>query len=343
MCNALLCPVLCWPFLLCSGVPAAVPPGGEGPEKAGAKAGAPKQKARTDRDLQWLNLEQGIAKLRKESLPALILFRASGAGEKEGDAPEAQPFFAEHLADSGIRGQLKYFVCIRIEAADLEKPYPPLPDESSKFDVKKKDGGGKGDPRKKEAEKEKEKEAAPKDGARDPGAPKAKEISARSKLGLLDGKSSALILSFREEIVLRYDVTAPARTKVRSELERVRKVNQVFVAEARRVEKLLKDSLYAFNLGKTRDAVQMVLPIEKTEAQTRMDDVLKRRVSHVIGQYRAEAEKALKAGGDLEKQRKYDAAAMAYKGVVNDYPFPDVVRRANTRIQEILTQLKTGR
>ena len=106
------------------------------------------------------------------------------------------------------------------------------------------------------------------------------------KLVLHAQKSTLLVLSFREKLVSRYRDELPKRSTLRKELTRIAKVNKVFAKEDRRVGAILEKSLYAFEAGKRKAAVGLVLPFTKRNSRLRMDDTLKRRVDGVIGHYR---------------------------------------------------------
>jgi len=291
--------------------------------KPAGKADSPKGRAEKKKPgaaLPWVTLEKGLAAVREKYSAAVIAYDARRqplTGAKD-DGAEEPGFLDAHLSDVSLRDALKKFVLIRVDPGDLEKPYPPVVRDSGKKAAKKPAGKAEADPG--------EKATASKD-------------SVAGRLEIKADVPSLLILSFREEIVRRYDGELPLPSKLRRELSSVWKVNEVHAREAKRVEPQIETSRYAYRLGKIREAVQKVLPFEEKDSRRLMDAVLDKQVDSVLGEYRTRAKEALAEADGLDADSKYEAAIKAFDKTAQDFPFSDVIRTANRRKSEILRKL----
>lgn len=322
--------------LLAMGGPGA-PPGARAAEDGSPQAETPRPAPKKKRgDLEWLSLGPGLVRMREKYLPALVLYDPAveppkDAAKAAGEDAAPRVFLAEHLTDTATRETLRRFVLVRLEEADLEKPYrPPGGDEQSKDGGKKKAGENDG---------EAKGPAGAIEAPPGPTAPAGESVAAR--LMLTSGRPSLVALSFREEVVRRFDGELPAKTKLRKDLSFVAKVNDIQAGEARRVEPEIEASRYAFKLGKTRDAVLKVLPFGEKDSRQRMDTVLAKRVDDLIEEYRGKAKEALAEGDRLDKERKHDDAIKAFDKAQKEFPFPEVIRQASRRKSEILRKMVT--
>jgi hypothetical protein len=304
------------------------PPSGEEPA-SGAEPAAPKDKAESPKvrsekkkpgaDLPWVTLEKGLVAVREKYSAAVIVHdaRRAALGAEEAGAEEEPGFLDGHLTDVSLRDALKKFILIRIEPGDLEKPYPPISRDPAK--KAKKPGG---------------KEEAP-----DAGEKASPPGSTARKLELEPDVPCLLLLSFREEVVRRYDRELPVPSRLKRDLANVWKVNEVHAREAKRVEPQIETSRYAYRLGKVREAVQKMLPFEEKDSRRLMDAVLDKQVKSLLDEYRARAKEALAEADDLDADSKYEAAIKAFDKAAQDFPFTDVIRTANKRKSEILRKL----
>ena len=133
----------------------------------------------------------------------------------------------------------------------------------------------------------------------------------------------------------------PSRSKLRRELSFVTKVNDIQAREARRVEPEIEASRYAFQLGKTRDAVLKVLPFEEKGSRLRMDKVLTERLDRLLEEYKRKAREAMAEGDRLDRDRKHEEAIKTFDRAQREFPFPEVIRQANRRKSEILRKMVT--
>jgi len=319
----------------------------------------------------WLGLDDGLRRLRKEYLPAIVVYElpapaAPPTVEKAGPDPapaakegarprptakakESPASLVEYLGDRSLSKVLRQFVCIRIQADDLERPYPPLPPRkgAEKDGVAPAGGDEKG---KEEAEGggvPPEKEGAPgggapaeKGGEAEPAAPAAEGAGAR--LGLVRDKPSIVVISFREEVVLRYEDEIPTRTRMAKDLARVVAVNKLYADQARKVELAMERSRYAARLGNQREAVLCVRDLEAQPEQLKMDPLVKEELVRLIAGYRAAARKEMAAADKLETSRKYTEAIGAYDKVMEKFPFQDILQQSSKRKGEILRKMTYG-
>lgn len=305
--------------------------------------------------LSWYSLQEGVSRVRKQYLPALVLYRSSGSlplveAPPAGDNGEREEkggagFFADIFAESSLKKIFKQFVLIRIERADLERRYP-LPQKTP--------------PPGNAGEKGAEKDGAQGGAGAPAGAPTAAPTVAEV-LDLQGNRSSVVFLDFRERVVKRYDddvdagadaaeapgggkpkAPLPKLSQLKAEIDRLWKVNKVFATKAREVEPLLEKSLYSFRAGEVRAAVLLVVPMEEKAAQARMDPVLLDRLKKVIAEYRAKAEEAMRKADQLDKDKKHLEAIDAFDKVMKDFPFKDILQRAAKRKGEILRKVTFG-
>ena len=96
---------------------------GVAPGKAGGKKGAAKK-----RRSSWVPVDEGLGRVRKKYLPAIILFEESQSplGEGGGGNPvsPSASFLRSHLSKGRLRSVLKKFVLIRVSREDLKRVYP---------------------------------------------------------------------------------------------------------------------------------------------------------------------------------------------------------------------------
>ena len=314
--------------------------------KAKAKASAPAY--------EWLGLEAGLEQVRRKYLPALVLFDAHAGDAARGGRPEAdaaagggaakaepQAFFEDVLADYGAKETLKRFVLIRLTPEDLHRPYPaaskdePLDagPKAKKAGAKAAKGAGEEDPGDKDAAGAHG--AAPAEGEPVP--------TVATRLGLAGELSAVVALSYWEEAVLTYkEGSLPTKTRIKSELSRIWKVNQIYATSARRIEPLLEKSRYAAKVGNQREAVLQVRDLEDAKVQKTLDPVLQRKVNKLIIDYRTKAQKSISEGNDLDAQKKYEQAIKRFDEIIVSFPFQDIIQQANKRKSECLRKLTIG-
>jgi len=361
-----------------SGTPGDSPRDRSGPTQdvAGKAAAAKGKTSAGSKGIPWVSLDKGLAQVRVKYIPAVVVYEApekpapleadesapqgeaAERGEKRKDSEKpgkstTSESLGEVLSDVSLKRALRDFVCIRLEPGDLPGPYPPEPEQDSRR------GDRRGQKTPTEAGKEPKKageprtpgEGTPAGGGKAPGegaAPVpepgkgAEPSTVAGRLRLAPDKSSLLVLSFREEVLLRYDGETPKRSRLSKELARVAGFNRQLAAQARRAEQAIQQSRYAAGVGEKRKAVQFILPFETKEAQSRLDAVAKDQVNKLIEEYRLEAKKAMDAADKLESNRKYTEAIQAYDAVQANYPFPDILQRANVRKGEILRKMTYG-
>ena len=304
----------------------------------------------------WLDLHQGLEKLRDTRKPALIWYAGEPSvkkpseknpsekkpsGKKDGEghpgAAGDQPkgFFTEFLEHPDFRRKVERFVLIRLRGADLLKPYPrrklpQIPRKPARFRVGK-PGAGK-------ANRPLEKKTKP--------PPVVREV-----LRVIEGQPVLLVLDFRETIVRRYDGDdrPPARSALRKEFNRVVRNNAYHVKVARKVEKILADSEEQFRRGKVRKAVILVRGLESPTEKATFDRVLLAQVEKVIKDYRGRAEKGLKKATELvdaakkspgRKGKNFLDALAILSRVARDYPFKDVIAQTREQRGVILSFLR---
>lgn len=276
-----------------------------------------------DGDGDWVTLKAGLEKVRREYDPALIVYVAPSDAGPEVESPAEPAPIEELLEVNRIKRVLRYFVRIRLKSDDLAEPYPvPEPEVAA--------AGKKGD-------------RQAKDGAKP--APRAREEAPATgtRLGLVKGKSALVILSFREEVVLRHEEgRLPTALRFSKELTRIVKVNELYAVAARRAEKAINDSRYARSVGKQREAVLIIRPYEDEKLQKGLDPVALKAVEKLIGEYKSEAREAMKAADRLEAQRKFTEAIVAYDDVSKAYPFADIRKRASIRKGDIYRKMTLG-
>ncbi len=271
----------------------------------------------------WLDLGSGLKKSRKSRQPILLLYTATSrdtpsrepatvATDKVADVAET---FESYLRNNGFKRSLRDYVLISLGPADLDEPFPPRVDRTP------------ADTRAGRRTRLPIREAVP------------PEPIGR-KLVLHAGKSTLLVLSFREQLVGRYLDELPKRSTLGKELTRIAKVNKVFAKEDRRVGAILEKSLYAFEAGKRKAAVRLVLPFTKPNSRLRMDDTLKLRVDGVIQQYRKVAATEMKKGDLLDDKRRYKEALDVFENVLQDFSFPKIRKQAAIRKGEIWRKIQ---
>ena len=270
-----------------------------------------------------MTLTAGLARVRKEYRPAVVLFDAV-APDEIGIEPWSP---SKSFATTALSRSLKPYVVIRVSLAELSRAYPlpPLPGGDA--------GGQAGS-------------AVPK-------------LTVGEVLGLREGKPAAIILDLRERIVRFYD-RAPAAARrgesakeknrrlprtslLKKHLRQIAKVNFLFAKEARRVEPLLEKAQYSYAAGDSRAAVIIVRGLEPPKAQTRMDPVLKDKLAVFLVELREAAEAALGRAEALERQRKHFKAIDTFDKAAFDFPFKDVAVRASRRSGAILRKLSFGK
>lgn len=289
-------------------------------EPAGPKAEPPKASKPRSGGLGWMGFEEGIREVRKNYAPAAVIYRGTERGA------EASPDFDAVLRDPSVSRVLKAFVRIQLSAEDLEKAYPegaadaPVPKKAPKVPP----AGG------------------VEEGEKAPAAPTPRAASVGGRLAIFPEKPSLAILSFREEVVQRYEDKLPSRQKLAKDLARIAEKDRAAAAEARRAEKAVEDSKYAAGLGKQREAVLIILPFDGKDAQARLDPVARARVVALTTEYRELAAKRMKDADDLESKRKFFEALLAYDQVMANFPFKDIHLRCVQRRLEIERKMKHG-
>jgi hypothetical protein len=162
-------------------------------------------------------------------------------------------------------------------------------------------------------------------------------------LELVEGRSALVVLSFREEVVLRHEEgRLPTALRLSKELTRIVKVNKLYAVAARRAEKAINDSRYARSVGKQREAVLIIRPFEDKKLQNGLDPVALEAVKKLIDEYKSQAREAMKAADKLEAQRKFTEAIVAYDDVAKSYPFADIMKQASLRKGEIYRKMTYG-
>lgn len=161
-------------------------------------------------------------------------------------------------------------------------------------------------------------------------------------LGLLSGAPALLLLDFRGRVRKRVDGSLPSGARLRRMIASFVVRNEALARYARRTEKVLEQSRYAYRLGKKRTAIQKVLPLENPRERKKMDPVLLQRVTDVIKTYRDDVRKLLRKGNDLDDRKQYARALIALEKIAKDYPFPDVIRETNRKRGDILRKAQLG-
>lgn len=315
----------------------------------GAGAAKAPSRPRAAPSLEWLTLEKGLPLLRERKSPGIILLdlRAPEASAP-GEGKEAAPYFLEEaLTDASVKETVRRFVLIRITKDDLERPYPEAPEGAASAaggDARKKPAVRQGTSRTESSQRvgpNQDQDGAPAAPAPPDGATPARTTGDR--LGLAGTQSALVVLSYYEEAVLTYkEGNPPAKSRLKTELLNVWKINKVFADEARKVEPEIEKSKYAAKLKNYRDAVLRIRDYAEAKAQTRMDPKLKKRLGELIAAYRADAQKAIEAGDKLDTAKKYEQAIKAYDKAMTDYPFPDVIQQANVKKNQCLRKLTVG-
>lgn len=276
---------------------------GFAPGKAGGKKGAAKK-----RRSSWVPVDEGLGRVRKKYLPAIILFEESQSplGEGGGGNPvsPSASFLRSHLSKGRLRSVLKKFVLIRVSREDLKRVYPVASKEP-------------------------------------PGALRPL-TTIGEELGIQGDHPEIVVLNYWEDDVLRYVGKLPRLAVLKKKLKLVWKVNKVYAHRGRRVAAELEKSRYAFKLKNRREAVLKVRLFESEKEQELMDPVLKKRVNVAIREYRDLAETAIRKAGKLENKKKFLAALEIYDDVMKDFPFQDIVVFCSKKKNEIHRKLTLG-
>ena len=308
------CPIAFVTLLLSCGVTFAGPP---------EIVKGQKQRQKAKLAAPWLDLGSGLKKSRKSRQPILLLYTATSrdttsrepatvATDKVADVAEK---FESYLRNNGFKRSLRDYVLVGLDPAELDEPFPPRVEPT----------------------------AAVKKAGRRKRVPTREAVSPEpigKKFVLHAEKSTLLVLSFREQVVSRYLDELPKRSGLRKNLTRIAKVNKVFAKEDRRVGAILEKSLYAFEAGKRKAAVGLVLPFTKRNSRLRMDDPLKLRVDGVIGQFRKVAATEMKKGNLLDEKKKYKEALDVFEAVLQDFAFPSIRKQAAIRKGEIWRKIQ---
>lgn len=306
-----------------------------------------KEAAKVETSGPWLDLKDGLEASRKEQLPIVLVYAPSAPDRPNGGSASADSArdstgrekeslaetFEGFLSNSFFKKTLRGFALIRVEPDELDAPYPHPPAAERTDEDRERTPRGKGQDGGRSV-----KDRGRRGVKRPPralGRSPTPVESVRRKLALKPEVPSLLVLSFREEVVARHEGHLPKRSVLRKELSRIAKVNEVFAKEDRRVGAILEKSLYAFQSGKRKAAVQLVLPLQKPRWRRRMDDVLKERVDAVIESYRKVAETEMTKGDLLDGKRQYKEALDVFEVVLQEFPFPDIRKRAAVRKGEI--------
>jgi len=250
--------------------------------------------------LAWVTPEDGFARVRKKSLPAIILFEEPqpplGRGGDENSGSESTSFLSSHFSKARLRGVLKKFVLIRVSGEDLKREYPAASKQP-------------------------------------PGLARA---TIGEELGIEGDKPEVVVLNYWEDDVLRYAGKLPRLSRFKKELTRIRRVNKIYAHRARKVTAALEKSRYAFKLKNRREAVLKIRSFESEKEQNRMDPVLRKRVNDAIQEYRRLADNGIKKAGKLEKKKKFLEAIEAYDDVMKHFPFQDLIVLCSKKKSELL-------
>jgi len=311
-------------------------------------------------DGAWSSLPEGLDVVRARRRPALVWYT--------GRATEAELAAARDLLeDRSLRRTAAPYVRIRIDADALEAPYlsarekEALEEEAKKEEPDRAGGDAPGRRPRGEpapdgpqppgpaggAEPELPGADAP-GGAEAPGGPRPTP-AVREALRLVEGSQSLVVLDFRERVVRRYELASPPEpAALRKELTVIARENAMHVRMAARVEPVVDASEAAFARKKVREAVEKVLPLEDRDLLAKLDPVLRSRVEKLVADYRRRAEDALREAEKLideakkepAKQAKlFTKAVAALDAVVKEYPFPDVLAKAQKDKTQVLRYL----
>jgi hypothetical protein len=288
-------------FSVCaSGLPAA---GKIEPREGAAGKKAGEKKRRDD----WVLPKAGFERLRKKSLPAIVLFDLPQppSGESEKNDPASESFLDSHFSKAGLRRVLRKFVLIRVSREDLEKKYPAA--------------------------------------VKHPPGLAGAAVTLGQRLGIVGDQGEVVVLSYWEDDVLRYGKKLPKFSVLKKELKHIWRVNQIYAHRARKVNAVLERSRYAFKLKHQREAVLAIRMLEPKKEQKLMDPVLKKRVNDAIREYRGLADTAITDAGKLEKKKKLAEALEAYDDIATNFPFQDTIVFTSKKKSELLRKLTLGR
>ncbi len=274
--------------------------------------------------IRHVTIQAAIAGAREKYAPFLIVF--DGGAEyrpREGDVPTS---WNECTTSASFRRALEKITVCRVRSEDLRKPYPAPPRPAGERppgvlpDADAGEAGKGGEPAKPDAA--------------------AKTVAAQ--LGLVDGVPAVVFVDYRERVIRRLVDSLPRRTKLRGMILSFAVKNATLARYARRAEKILERSRYAYELGKRRTAVQQVIPFERPAEQKKMDPVLLARANELISRYRKDAQRIVDRGNALDRQKDYVRALQVFEEVSRDYPFPDIIRVASQKRGEILRKAQLG-
>ena len=280
--------------------------------------------------ITYVSLVEAVASARKDYRPLVVYFDG-GAGYER--VPKDVPTRWEGATSGARFRRLARSVAIcRLSGDDLRAGYPPEPTEKKADKPKKKPpDAGKRDPAKRRPLNKR---------AAEPKKKPAK--SAGERLGLVAGVPAVLLIDFRERVVRRFVTEFPRKTAFQRSLRGFVKRNAVLAKYALQAEEVLERANYSYELGKRRIAVQQVLPLEDPQEKKKMDPVLKDKVEKVLTRYRGDAEKLVKKGFTLDKQKKYADALKVLEDVAREFPFPDVLKKVHQKRGEILRKAQLG-
>ena len=271
----------------------------------------------------YLSLADALETVREDYRPVLIYYDG-------GKAPHARESsirlsWEKYFDGANFRRHLRRIPVVRLSDRDLLARYPgglPIFDRLARRMARARDDRS---------------AAESSEGGR---ARESDEIG--EVLGLSSGYPSLVLLDFRERIVRRYAESLPTKLAFKKRLTRFLATNREFAKRARLVEKALEQSRYARNLKKWRVAVQAILPYLDGKVRRTIDPVAQHELTKLEREYREVVRDVLSQVDVLEQRRRYNEAMEILEDLINDYPFPDVVRESNHRSAEIYRKAKSG-
>jgi hypothetical protein len=276
------------------------------------------------KDIDVLGLDAAFVRLRREYLPVVVFY--DGGAQHTPSAKDVPSSWRAFLEAPGARRAFEGGLYAEIGDRDLDAPHPPpaAPEKKDKDAAKK---------------------PPPEGPAPAPGAVKDAEGAVETtsaRLGIVRGTPALVLVDFRERVHRRFARDLPDRSELEKLLKGFVATSRAQAALARKVEKALEESGYAYELGRKRAAVQKVLPFEDPGERRKMDPVLLAEVEALTRKYRDAARAVLDEGDALDRAKKYAEALKVLEKVPLEFPFPDLVRSANQKRGEILRKARLG-
>lgn len=281
---------------------------------------------------QELGLAEALDRVQESYGALVVVYRGGADFESSGDDLPGR--WKEYGQKRSFRRVLEALTVARVRDSELDSRYPgtPPPAEESEETARRRSRSGERTPRHDRIREGEEEDSL---NALD-------ELTVARVLGITRRRPALILVDFRERVVHRYVDDLPPRSTLLAQLKKHEALNRQAANLARRVEKVLESSRYAFKVGDSRTAVVKLLPLLEPKTLRRCDPVTRANVRELEKTYRDASRKVFDRAADLEGDHKYAEAMTILEGVARDYPFVEVLRESNQRRGEIYRKSQYG-